>query len=301
MLITVCIASIGRVSLVETLDSLLRCKLPPDVIFCVVIVDDSLDKKVEQLLTSQLTRWSFSIKIVISGSRNIAIARNVSLLNAVGDYLAFIDDDETADEDWLFNYVDLARSSNADAIFGPVDALYPKESCEWICMAEPFMRRTGKSGDIVVSGGGGNAFVKKSIVDRFKLRFRPDLGQSGGEDTAFFHELYKLGATLIASDNAKVYELVPIDRLTISHLSRRYIRGGQTYASIFFSSRNIRFKIVIYSWVLIKVIGLSFIVPFFYLFRKDIALKYAFRLWLNWGKLRNLFHIQTFNLYGGQQ
>jgi succinoglycan biosynthesis protein ExoM len=272
--------------------------LQPGVIFCVVIADDSLDKQVEHLLTSQLKRWSFSIKIVMSGSRNIAIARNVSLLNAVGDYLAFIDDDETADEDWLFNYVTLARSSKADAIFGPVDALYPKESCQWICKAEPFMKRTGRSGDIVVTGSTCNAFVKKSVVDKFKLHFRPNLGQSGGEDTAFFYELSKHGATLIASDNAKVYELVPKERLTISHLSRRYIRGGQTYANIFFSSRNISFKIVIYSWALIKTIGLFFVISFFCLFRKDVALKYAFKLWLNFGKLRNLLNVLTFNLYG---
>ena len=297
MIITVCVASIGRNSLLETLDSLSGCKLQPDVSFNVVIADDSSNELVARLLSSQSKRWFFPIKVVRSASSNIAIARNHCLFNASGEYLAFIDDDEMADKDWLYNFVTLAKSSDADVIFGPVDAIYPNESPRWVCMAKPFMKRVGKSGTEVTTGSTCNAFVKKAVIDKFKLIFRPDLGQSGGEDTAFFSELSKYGATLIASDDSMVYEKVPLERLTISHLSRRYIRGGQTYASLFFSSRSVAFKISAYLAALVKVIIFFFVVIFFYLFKKNIALKYAFKLWLNLGKIRNLLNMPLINLY----
>ena len=297
MKITVCVASIGRNSLLDTLDSLSKCKLQQSVSFNVVVADDSSNKLVAMLLSEHIARWTFPIKIVNSSSNNISVARNLCMSNASGDFLAFIDDDEMADENWLYNFVDLINSSQADAAFGPVDAIYPVESKKWICLAEPFVKYVGKRGDEVATGSTCNAFVRKSIIESLNLSFRSELGRSGGEDTAFFTEISRGGGKLVASDDALVYERVPVERLTIAHLSKRYIRGGQTYASIFFSLRNPSFKIALYIAALAKVIVFFWIVIFLSLFRKDIALKYAFRLWLNLGKLRNLLNMRIINLY----
>ena len=43
-----------------------------------------------------------------------------------GDFLAFIDDDETASENWLVGLIETAETTEADAVLGPVQAVYDK-------------------------------------------------------------------------------------------------------------------------------------------------------------------------------
>lgn len=292
-----CIASIGRKSLLATLTSLAECRLPTDTVLDVVIADDSASGVVEPMLSELSINWPFELKVVTSAAANIAIARNTCLQNATGDYLAFIDDDETADKDWIDSFITLAEDTKADAMFGPVNAIYPPDAVKWICDAKPFVKVTGARGDKVSTGSTCNAFVKKSVIDDFKLSFRPDLGKSGGEDTAFFAQLNRMGGILIASDNAMVYENVPLDRLNINHLRSRYIRGGQTYANLFINGKSPASRIFEYAKTSLKIIILSVIVTLSFIIKKDFALKTAFKLWLNLGKLRSLFNMPLIALY----
>lgn len=297
MSVTVCIASIGRVSLLSTLKSLVECNLPDQVMLDVVIADDSATGAIESMLNEQLVSFPYNLTIIPSASGNIAIARNTCLTNASGDYLAFIDDDETADKDWIAYFVNLAISTNADAIFGPVDAVYPINAPQWICDAKPFFKRVGMNGDIVKTGSTCNAFVKNSVINKFGLSFRPDLGKSGGEDTAFFAELSRHGALLIASENAMVYEEVSIERLNVNHLGRRYVRGGQTYANLFISSATVAKRLSSYVSAMVKILVLLPLIILSYPMKKGFALKCAFKFWLNIGKLRNLFNMPIISLY----
>jgi succinoglycan biosynthesis protein ExoM len=295
--ITVCIASIGRTSLLATLQSLEQCHLSADMTLDIVIADDSASGAVGILLSEPPTIWPFEIKIVSSAAGNISIARNLCLNNATGDYLAFIDDDETADKGWLMNFTILAKATNADAIFGPVNAIYPPSATKWICDAKPFVKVTGQNGDQVNTGSTCNAFVKHSIIKKLKLSFRPEFGRSGGEDTAFFAQLNQMGGILIASENAMVYEDVPLERLKLHHLRRRYIRGGHTYANLFIAPKNLSQRLILYANAAIKTIVLLLATLMIIPVRKDLALKYAFKLWLNIGKLRCLLNMQPIKMY----
>ena len=297
MKISVCIASIGRVSLIDTLTSIADCELPADITLEVVIADDSLEGSVRALLCDVKSTWKFQLGVYQSASKNIAIARNVCLSNATGDYLAFIDDDETADKMWLYNYLHIAEKTGADAIIGGTVAIYPADGLKWICEAKPFGGRVVTSGEKVNTGATGNAFVKRKTIEKLSLRFDPTLGQSGGEDTVFFAELHQMGGQLIATNEAKVFELIPLHRLTIKHLQSRYIRGGQTYARIFISSLTPTRKFRAYFLSVIKVIILFVAIPLVFVVRKDIALKLGFKLWLNFGRLRHMLELKLPKLY----
>lgn len=295
--VTVCIASIGRQSVLTTLESLADCHLPEDTIVDVVIADDSASGSVELMLSNHPASWPFGIKIIPSAAANISIARNTCLCNASGDYLAFIDDDETADREWLASFIKLAKSTGADAIFGPVNAIYPPGAIKWICDAQPFVKITGQNGEKVSTGSTCNAFVKRSSIVDFKLSFQPELGKSGGEDTAFFAQLNQRGGMLIASEQALVYENVPIERLNIHYLRRRYLRSGQTYAMFFISTQAIVSRIFSYALTSVKIAVLLPIIILTALINRRLALKFAFKLWLNLGKIRCLFNMPVITLY----
>ena len=63
------------------------------------------------------------------------------------------------------------------------------------------------------------------------LRFDPARGRSGGEDTAFFFAVRRMGARFEATAAAEVFEPVTPARLAFGWLARRKFRMGQSYAS----------------------------------------------------------------------
>jgi succinoglycan biosynthesis protein ExoM len=61
------------------------------------------------------------------------------------------------------------------------------------------------------------------------LRFKPELGRSGGEDTAFFAAAHNRGARIAYAPDAIVTEAVPAQRATFRWLLKRRFRAGQTH------------------------------------------------------------------------
>jgi succinoglycan biosynthesis protein ExoM len=294
--VTVCIASIGRPSLLTALHSISRCHVPPDTKIDVVIADDSASGAVGEMMSRE-GDWPFSVQVVPTAAGNISVARNACLNTASGDYLAFIDDDEWADPDWLINLIKHAEDSRADVIFGPIVALLPTEAPNWICKAAPFGSRVGLHGSKVNTGATGNALVRRESIERLGLRFKEEFGRSGGEDTDFFSRLHASGAILLVSQTAKLFEPVPLERLRISHLYKRYMRGGQTYASIIVARSPFVGRIQTYVMASLKILVFLALTAVTYPVRKDLALKCAFKVWLNTGKLRHAFGLPMFKLY----
>ena len=115
--ISVCVATYRRpAGLARLLESLQRQKLPDGVSVEIWVVDNDPDSPA---IAPPGVGW------LREPRRNIAHARNRALLEARGEWLAFIDDDETADEDWLSAYWTRAQQGepdggDADGFFGPV-------------------------------------------------------------------------------------------------------------------------------------------------------------------------------------
>ena len=74
---------------------------------------------------------------------NISIARNACLDNSTGDFLAFIDDDETASNDWLVELMETAEATGADAVLGPVRAVYSDAAPGWMRRGDFHSTRAG--------------------------------------------------------------------------------------------------------------------------------------------------------------
>ena len=110
--ITVCIPSIGRPSLVRLLRSLEDMDRPLPV--RVVVADDSGDGAARRLVEAS-GPWRLSIELCSVGARNISSARNACLDRAQGAFVAFVDDDEWVNGDWLVHLYRTALHYRADA------------------------------------------------------------------------------------------------------------------------------------------------------------------------------------------
>ncbi len=280
--VTVAIASMGRPSLAATLDSIAEQRLAPDVRLDVVVADDSSDGAVARLLAERRNA-ALSVAVVSVGARNIATARNAALGGASGEFVAFIDDDETADPDWIASLLAVASRHEADAVFGPVRAIYPADAPAWMARTGVFSKTPGADGERLRTGATSNALVRRSAVAG--LRFREAFGRTGGEDTDFFRRLHRQGAVLVASAKGAVSETVPPERLRVGHLRRRYTRGGHTFAVIMLEGRPAREKAAFYAASAAKLLLGGVAALAFYPVRRDLALSSALKAWLNLGKL----------------
>jgi succinoglycan biosynthesis protein ExoM len=280
--VTVCVASIGRPSLVQLFRSLEEMRHPVPV--RIIVADDSADGAARRII-DESGPWQLPVDVHHVGARNIATARNACIDRAQSRFVAFVDDDEWVDRDWLTRMYDTATRHDADAVFGSVDAIYSPTTPSWLKRVGLFRKRPGDTGTRVSTGATCNALVRLATIRELHLHFDEAFGRTGGEDTDFFFRLSTAGGVLVACSDAIVYEEVPAERLEIAHLRQRYTRGGHTYARIMLARQGPAQRLAFYATTIGKMLATGSIALMTWPIRRDLGLIYATRYWGHIGKL----------------
>lgn len=251
--IDICIATFQRPILLERLlRDLSAQQLPDDVATQIIVVDNDVRESARAVVTAFQSSGA-PIEYLTQPEQNIALTRNRALDHSQGDLIAFIDDDESAPKDWLATLLTTMERCAADIVLGPVNGVLPPGAPGWLVKGRFFEqpeRRTGVRVKALV-GGTGNALMRASAV-RGRFAFNPRFGLSGGEDTDFFHRLWRSGAVVVWCQEARLTEAVPEERMTVRWLLRRAIRTGQTYAEILNRPEGgLRFV----GWIILKLVA----------------------------------------------
>ena len=102
--VSVCIATFRRPSgLARLLDSLAKLKLPEGVTVEIVVVDNDPAASAAPILAG----WRATPHVLRAFGEpraNVSHARNRGVAESRGRWLAFIDDDEVADENWIAGF-----------------------------------------------------------------------------------------------------------------------------------------------------------------------------------------------------
>lgn len=218
--VSICIATCRRPEgLARLLDSLGRQKLPQGFALETIVVNNDPARPLDLEPRPGLV-------VLEEPRRNIALARNRALDAARGRWLAFVDDDETAEEGWLAAFLEAREAWDADGFFGPVLPRSQGPEAGWLDLETFYTRPRHQSGALLAAEGArtGNAFLRGALFEtaRFDARF----GRSGGEDAELFARLRRAGARFRWCDAARVHEWVPSERRRLSWLMRRAFRGG---------------------------------------------------------------------------
>ena len=226
--IDVCVCTFQRASLFETLKSLAQQTFGCDR-FRVIVADNDAEPVKREEVEAFARTCGLNLNYVHAPLRNISIARNACLDHATAPWVAFIDDDEVADPSWLTGLHDRVLETGADVVFGPVNAVYGPEAPSWMSRARMHdIRPTFLPDDRVENGYTSNVLLNRERLAG--LRFLPELGRTGGEDTVFFVELVRRGAVMVFAEAALVTERVPPGRLQLNWMLSRSYRAGQTHA-----------------------------------------------------------------------
>jgi glycosyltransferase involved in cell wall biosynthesis len=235
----VCVATITYrrpVMLAVLLESFAELRTPPGTELVFLVVDNDEGRSAESVVEGYRDRLgSGHTHYSVEHRQGIPFARNRALdvSNAMSvDLLAFVDDDETVDTDWLSELVASHRGLNLDLVGGPVrfsewgDGAAPSP---WIRLMlqgiharyankerlASVRARQGREGDIVIVTN--NWLIDMHWLRRTCLRFDERLRFSGGSDALFFKQAKAMGVRSGWCEGAIVRERVHLSRATFSY------------------------------------------------------------------------------------
>lgn len=246
--VLIAICTYRRPGIAATLDSLARldpCGMPVRI----AVADNDAQPSARERIEDIAARHPLPITYLHAPAGNISIARNALLdhARATGARLiAWIDDDETADPGWLASLVAVWRAGSTEqptgtgvgAVPGPVLADYLPGAPAWMTQARPHDTLPVIRDGVITSGYTCNMLLDLADPAVGMLRFDPDRGRTGGEDSAFFAAYVAAGGRIGFADAARVHETVPEDRAAMGWLLRRRYRMGQTHASLIAQGRG---------------------------------------------------------------
>lgn len=229
--VDVCICTYRRASLTDTLQSLVDQGRQAGVSMRVVVADNDESACGKPGIEQAAMALGLPLQYLHAPARSISIARNACLDCAQGDWIAFIDDDEIARPGWLTAMLEVAQSSEFDAVLGPVSALYAPDAPSWMREGDFHSTRPVLRRGQIETGYSGNVLIRRAFLARTGLRFDLQFGRTGGEDVDFFYRFRDLGGRIGFAPHAFVDEPVPAARAKIGWLLRRSFRAGQTHGT----------------------------------------------------------------------
>ena len=159
----------------------------------------------------------------------VSNARNGALAAAKGRYLAFLDDDQEAGENWLETLLGIARKYEAGLAFVPTHARIPGSSI----YDEYYIRFFSRFGPELKEGvvdnffGCGNSLLDTKRCTLPSPPFSLDMNETGGEDDLLFSELQSQGIKIAWSRAAKCHEDIRPHRATAEYVKVRSFANGQ--------------------------------------------------------------------------
>lgn len=235
--IDICVCTFRRRELADTLRSLAAMDLPMGYRIGIVVADNDEVPSASQLVADLAQELPLPIRYVHCPARNISIARNACLDASSADFVAFIDDDEKATGSWLKRLVETAQATSADVVLGPVKARYGAGAPGWMQVGDFHSTYPVFVEGEIRTGYTCNALLRMEAPSIAGRRFSLARGQSGGEDTEFFDQVFGAGGRIAYASEAWVEEPVPHARASFSWLTRRRFRVGQTHGRLLGSKR----------------------------------------------------------------
>lgn len=229
MNIDIGVCTYRRAHVTETLRSLARLNVKPDWKIRVIVADNDDTPSARERVEAAVHGTSLTLTYLHAPARNISVARNACLDAATAPLLAFIDDDEVADPAWLGALVTALEIRNADIVLGPVRAIYGPECPDWMIDGDFHSINPVWVRGTIITGYTCNVLMRREASALKGLRFRPEFGRSGGEDTVFFAAVHSNGGILAYAPDAIVSEAVVPARANLNWLLKRAFRSGQTH------------------------------------------------------------------------
>jgi glucosyl-dolichyl phosphate glucuronosyltransferase len=224
----------------RTLGDLAQLQMP-EAPWELVIVDNGCRDGTPELLAQHPWPSGWQVRVVREEKLGLSNARNRAIADAQGDYVIFMDDDETPDPDWLCAFERLILAKNPDAFGGRIRVLFEDARPAWLKdELLGFLGELNRAEAIVALTDpgttfyGGNFGIRKTVCDVVGL-FDAMLGRkgadnTGGEEVDFYRRLLNAGFRVWWTPEAVIHHRIQAAKLARSYFLDLHYRMGRMEA-----------------------------------------------------------------------
>ncbi|MBX7256432.1 MAG: glycosyltransferase [Candidatus Hydrogenedentes bacterium] len=233
--ISIVVCTYNRAALLfRSVESLFRLNTAGAFVYEIVVIDDLSTDDTPVILEGLRERSPVTLRWARASGAGIAAARNCGIREAVGDYIAYFDDDQLADPNWLLELWRTRLDTHAACVGGarllelparelsgihPIIRLYLGE-----IPIETSPRKCGRA-DLLCTG---TVLLDRTVFTRVG-GFDESLSE-GGEDTEFFTRVRAAGFQCWYTPHSVVKHIIPSYRREAPYLQWTAIRGGECFA-----------------------------------------------------------------------
>ncbi len=202
-----------------------------------LIIDNNPNPETQAICRRAAARLPIPIHYTTEPEAGITFARNRAVAVALergAEYIAFIDDDDQPQSDWLIQLLDRQAITGADLVFGTwtLDTEIPQWARDSGVSRSPVKARQKiKNHRYGLPGCAStcNVLIGRAILQRTAAEgdvFSHDFCNSGGEDKDFFIRAQALGAILASADMSVIKRIHEPERYTARGLLTRGFKSG---------------------------------------------------------------------------
>lgn len=247
--------------------------------YSIVVADNDGLRSAESLVSEFATTSNIVVKYCVEPRQSIALARNKAVQNATGNFIAFIDDDELPQRNWLQSLFAACEKYQVDGVLGPVKPSFECGVPRWIVRGKFYDRPCYETGFVLAyqQTRTGNVLLKEHVLRGTNSPFRHEF--RSGEDVDFFRRAIEQRRVFIWCNEAVVYETVPPSRWKRMYLLRKALLRGACAAL----RPNVGVRDVAKSVIAVPIYGLA--LPFAALLGQHRFMGLLVRLCDHMGKL----------------
>jgi glycosyltransferase involved in cell wall biosynthesis len=218
------------------IESLLRQETDGKFSYEILIIDDASTDGTGNVVREIMKRFPGRVRSVMGEGKGVTRAMNIGIAESRGQWLAFFDDDQLADPDWLKELYAFAMDIGAQCVGG----------CRELAMPGDKRSRLGPVCRALIGEGipkgivtkchakllpvGGHMLIKRTVFDSIGICDEKFL--TGGWDRDLGLRAFDAGFVMGLTPRAVVRHLIPPHRITPDHLKWYSLQFGCSFAQI---------------------------------------------------------------------
>lgn len=206
-----------------------------------LVIDNGCRDGTPELLSRHIWPTGWQVRVVREEELGLSNARNRAIAEAQGEYVIFMDDDETADPDWLCAFERLIVAKLPDAFGGRIRVLFEDIRPPWLSdELLGFLGEINRAEEIAPLTGpntsfyGGNFGIRKSVCDSVggfdAMLGRKGTDNTGGEEVDFYRRLLEAGFKVWWTPEAIIHHRIQAAKLQRSYFLDLHYRQGRMEA-----------------------------------------------------------------------